>query len=1764
MLKTALNSLLLILVTSVCTADFTAYNDCIRGTGDTTAANVTNWTIYPGYTANTAGPLIDFSTGVQLPVSAAFAWNSTASLAISQTSGSEDGESQPRPGTPAYEVFGGVVDFSNRLIYYGASGWWVEIAFTGLNPTKKYSFATTAIRGATYLDRLTLFTLSGHTQALNNSSDGIYLKNGDQSVLIAGGNHLNTTGYIVRWDDITVADQGDGTGQFKVRAEAYGANYRAYPFGGFMLEEYGNSAPIVDAGSDQTLMLPKEYLTLNGSVTDDGQGEPDGYLLCTWSQVSGPIAAEFIKDIHQPQTTVRFPAAGIYRLRLDATDGQSASWQEVSVTVQEAVCPLGDIDNDCQTTLADLELLALAWLESTAAPADLNGNEFVDMEELGLVAQSWQEDWTGSLKVNLLPVEVIAAGAKWRVNGGPWMFSGQTVNALPEGTHTVEFSSIAQWSSPDVQNISVIRQQTTTLSGQYSIPPRTLEISEFMAVNSNISNLYPAPSVNIYTVIDGQPAYEDWIELRNLTDESVSLEGWYLTDNPDDLTKWRFPAGYSIPAKGYLVVYASNKETEKYGYPFIDDLGRLHTNFELALSGEYLALVQPDGRWIEHEYNEYPKQRGLVSYGVGSDERIGYLTGVTHGSANTGIYEGLVGDTAFSVKRGFFDQPFTVLLTCSTPDAEIRYTTDNSEPSANNGVAYDPANPVSITTTTCLRAAAFKTGYLSSNIDTQTYIFLDDVLLQATNPSTGAQVVPEGYPTKWISNPNQATVTGDYQMDPDVVNSALYAPTIKNDMKAIPSISVVVPIDQLFGTTTGIYINQSQDGTERAGSVEMIDPAGAEVFQADCGVRMQGGASESNGGTTLNRWKCYKLSLRLVFRGVYGGQLDYPLFGEKGAQSYDTFVLDSRPQNSWLHSDEIQRTSGEYVRDQVSSDTQLALGGYACHGRPVHLYLNGLYWGLYWLHERPDDSFAASYMGGTKDDYDVLKHDYGNVLSGSNEDYIAMFALSASAPDAVTAFNNLKQKLDVEDFIDYLIANFYIGNGDWDAKNWYASRNRFDPAGRWRWHMWDGEHIMDDGTSLAPEDVTTKNNSMAPTGLHQKWIANAEYRTLFGDRVHKHFYHNGALTPANFAILFTNLTSQIDRAIVGESARWGDNRENLSPYKVYTRTDWLAECNRLLTSFIPGRRDVVLSQFTGKSPAWYPWVTVPELYINNVILYGGDAAVGANLKLYSGGYTMYYTLDGTDPRLPGGTVNPAATHYTAVVPLTRSVHVKARSRTNLGTWSALAEAVYDVGPVRENLRITELMYHPEDPNLEYIELKNIGVEPLNLNLVQFTAGIRHTFGDVSVAAGGFLLLVKNKALFETAYTALPAGVTVIQWDEGSLDNAGETITVKDALGRTIQSFSYKDSWYPLTDGDGFSLTILDPLNTDLSIWGQKIGWRASSTAGGSPGQEETGLAPGSLIINEVLAHSHNTLPDWIELYNTTAQAISIGGWYLSDSEGDLMKYQIAENTEIDAYSYIVFYEDQHFGSAFALSEEGETLYLTSAENGQLTGYQTSQQFDASATNVSLGRYFKSNGDMDFVAMSQHTPGWDNASPLVGPIVITELQYNPAAGNTGNEYIELYNLSAETVTLQELVDTETAPDVFEQEIVPWAFTEGIDFTFPPGTQIPAGGFIILAKDPAAFTNYYAALLPAGTPVFGPFENDTSLSNGGEKVRLCKPGDQSFGKPRAWIRTDQINYDDESPWPTEPDGQGKSLHRILPSLYGNDPAAWIAEDPAPGLL
>ncbi|MCP4610182.1 MAG: lamin tail domain-containing protein, partial [Planctomycetes bacterium] len=331
----------------------------------------------------------------------------------------------------------------------------------------------------------------------------------------------------------------------------------------------------------------------------------------------------------------------------------------------------------------------------------------------------------------------------------------------------------------------------------------------------------------------------------------------------------------------------------------------------------------------------------------------------------------------------------------------------------------------------------------------------------------------------------------------------------------------------------------------------------------------------------------------------------------------------------------------------------------------------------------------------------------------------------------------------------------------------------------------------------------------------------------------------------------------------------------------------------------------------------------------------------------------------------GGT-SPGVLQYSGSITLTNSVHVKARVLSG-GVWSALNEATFAVGPVAENLRITEIMYNPNDPNTEYVELQNVGGETINLNLVRFTNGIDFTFPNIELAGNEYAVVVQYREAFETRYGT---AFNIAGEYSGRLNDGGERIKLEDAVGQTILDFEYKDSWRSITDGDGFSLTVIDPVNTDPSGWNEKDSWRGSAYLSGSPGEDDSGIIPepGAVVINEVLAHSHADAADWIELHNTTSTAIDIGGWLLSDSSSDLAKYQIAHGTVIASGGYIVFYEDQHFNNPsdpganqlFALSENGERLYLSSAEGGLLTGYRNVEDFGGSETGVSFGRYYKSS------------------------------------------------------------------------------------------------------------------------------------------------------------------------------------------------------------
>ncbi|HML73085.1 MAG TPA: lamin tail domain-containing protein, partial [Anaerohalosphaeraceae bacterium] len=363
-------------------------------------------------------------------------------------------------------------------------------------------------------------------------------------------------------------------------------------------------------------------------------------------------------------------------------------------------------------------------------------------------------------------------------------------------------------------------------------------------------------------------------------------------------------------------------------------------------------------------------------------------------------------------------------------------------------------------------------------------------------------------------------------------------------------------------------------------------------------------------------------------------------------------------------------------------------------------------------------------------------------------------------------------------------------------------------------------------------------------------------------------------------------------------------------------------------------------------------------------------------------------------------------------------------------------------------------------------------------------------------------------------------------------------------------------------------------------WSDKVLWRPSAIRGGTPGRDETTLEqlslPGAVVIHELLSHSHSAQPDWIELYNTTGQSINIGGWYISDSfssDENRKKYRIPAGVILTPQNpYYVISENQFNNLSdlgcripFALSEGGETVYLQSGSGEALTGFFTKREFGAAESGVAFGQFVKTLGGTDFVAMSQNTPNAPNAYPKVGPIILTEIMYNPGpnVGDQDCEYLELMNISNAAVRTAGLVSTYISPESSFEEWVPWAITDGIDYKFPGDLVIQPGQRFLLVGNIEAFNARYTGV-PAGTLILE--WQSGRLANEGEAVQISMPGDKEFGEDRYYIRLDRVSYNNKGNWPVEADGMGKSLTHIRPtqtgSNYTDDSTVWTAQTPTPG--
>ena len=528
----------------------------------------------------------------------------------------------------------------------------------------------------------------------------------------------------------------------------------------------------------------------------------------------------------------------------------------------------------------------------------------------------------------------------------------------------------------------------------------------------------------------------------------------------------------------------------------------------------------------------------------------------------------------FSKPHGLYsDRSITVAI----EGTDVHYTLDGSTPTA---ASQRYTEPLHLEQSTVVRAVEV-IGDSLSPVATATYIFTSSVLAQPDNP--------KGYPDTWGEYTQiWGTAIADYGMDPEMTSNRQLAQKIVNGLSDLPILSIVTDRDNLFShepdeETGGIYIftgppvgDATGHGWTRPASIELIGGPQKHDLSTTCGLRLHGGhgrLAEKNP----------KHSFRLVFKEKYGPKtLQYPVFGDDEPSKFDQLVVRCHFGNAWQHWSESNRTKAQYSRDVWARRMQRRISGLGINALYVHLFLNGMYWGLYNMAERVDEQFGKDHLGGKKSDIDVVKieEDGGNHIEaaeGTLDAWEQMVSAVAGFPSDAP-LQQLDSLLDIDAFIDYMLINQYGGNTDWDHHNWYAIRRRGEDSQGFRFLCWDSEIIFES----ARENVLSKNNGNAfPTGIFQNLLQNDDFARRYLRRAKELLAKDGLLGEQSVVEVWDSLFNTISGAIYAEAARWGDYRRDVHQWQsrgqLYTVDNhYMAERQRLLTEYFPVRTDNVL------------------------------------------------------------------------------------------------------------------------------------------------------------------------------------------------------------------------------------------------------------------------------------------------------------------------------------------------------------------------------------------------------------------------------------------------------------------------------------------------------------------------------------------------------------------------------------------------------------
>ena len=1248
----------------------------------------------------------------------------------------------------------------------------------------------------------------------------------------------------------------------------------------------------------------------------------------------------------------------------------------------------------------------------------------------------------------------------------------------------------------------------------------------------------------------------DWIELRNTNPVATGLEGWFLTDDPANLTKWRFPA-VTMEPDSYLLVFASDKNRAT-------NLNWLHANFKLSSGGEFLALVNPLTNIVSAFAPVYPPQVEDVSYGRNqlSPEFAGTMATPTPGAPNASAGPGFAPGVKFSVDGGTFVHPFELHLTSPDPAAVIRYVITGNGAGAVTNVptATSPvySGPIPISGTTQVRARAFKAGYLPGPLHTETFIQLQPDALnfssdlpiviihnlgQGAVPTSGDQAayIAIFEPDKTTGRATLAgrpTVEGRIGLNVRGRGSQGYAKSSLavefwdelNQDKSVEVMGMPAESDWVFYATLNTDAVQIHNPLAREMSNILGRPASRTRF-AEVFLNTGGGAVRHANLTNGNYNGLYVVMEKI----------------KRGDHRVNVASLD--PGDS-----DPETITGGYI---FKSDDPPEADEYTFIGAQQQVIM--VYPGKRSLLQ-PQRSAQLNYVR-------TLFNNFGSALFGTN------------SADPVLGYAGY---IDVDSWIDHSIVSVTTFNVDAIRLSGYffKDRNKRIEMGP----VWDCDRSLGstDGRQLNPrrwrgdqgDGGTDYFNAPGPGPAHH-WYGQLYRDINFWQRFIDRYQtaRTGPYSLTNLYSIIDRLIAEVTEAQARDFAKWGGiaplrNTNGTGSGTFATEVTWLK-------TWLANRLDFMDTNFLARPRFNAGGGVVPP---------GFQATLTAPAKPDT---QIYFTLDGSDPRAPSGGISPSAQLYVAPLTISANTRVTARSyntnHSNLtgpgnpplsSPWSGPDEAVFVVRT--PPLVITEIMYHPDNPPpgdptdpdaFEFIELKNVVATTLSLAGIRFTNGIGFTFtatnAVTSLPPGGYVLIVKNRA----AFAARHPGVTNVAGEfQGNLANNGNRLALIGPVGEPMLDFTYKDSWHPATDGSGFSLVIVNELAPAAS-WGSNSSWRVSARWHGSPGGPDTAPATfAPVLVNEVLAHTTLPAVDAIELYNPSGQAVDISGWFLTDDFLRPAKFRIPNGTTVPAGGYAYFTEAQFNApnnpGAFALSRLGDEVYLFSGNGTEITGYFDGFDFGPSEDGVSVGRLVMGTGEVEHVAQRSVTLGAANSGPRTGPIVIEQIAPEPSTLLLGLQPFE--DVAQEFVVLRNTTGTNVALFDPANPSNTWKLSGGIDFDFPSGVVVPPNGAIaVVGFDPMLDAYQRDAFqvqsgLDAGIPLFGPFSGN--LGNADDRVILRKPGlPVAPPAPDAgtvpYVEVDRVEYASRAPWPTNPVPDASSvLRRLSNAVYGNDPANW----------